>query len=582
MISDKSIARSKNKRQSKADKASSVSSVLLASTFNRIIAIASAVCSTMEHPLLASLVIRCNGNRILIMSQDTRTYFTGQIDLINAGSAKNYDALVPAAVLARVASKLVAMGELEIDFDSELLISSPSGFRCGLAPLYEGYGAVGDYPAPDYIDKLENSFTLDTANFMTAIEYAAITASKDSNQGLLNGVRFDSSGGIVSLAAMDGIQTAKASYIEPKASDFCVVLPIRFVDLLKKSYTDQSKIEIRHGTNQYSQEFVEFDIVEPGISLKIASSVISGAAFPDIDKIIKDCKPNSTKFTSFAEVEISNLASLVSSRLFTTKDYNLFIDSSYVDFNVLALHTIHKDPDKMTGSCFLECSQLNFIPDIQVCVAADKVASAIASLKKVSPGSKVQIWCGTVLLVLVIGEYWFAIARKTIKGKYEMPKLEIEKHQSAENNEGAAMIEVSSESAENATLTTPDTDFTVPDPVPDSNLEDEVPEEPALLPLAQQYRCLKEEYSDFLLVMEIGDFYEALWKDAEALAKSINLALTTKKVSKSGQRAPSSGFPKHALHRYLEMALEAGFNVAVASLEDGEYQVKVEQPVNDF
>lgn len=611
MISDKSITRQKDKRPASRNKTNEHARIT-SSTFSRVVGIGASVCNGMEHPIYASLLIEADKNGFMcVTAQDTNFYFVGKVDLLNS-KIKPYQVLINGALCARVASKLVGMGELEIGLQDNFVIKGVTGFKCELAPLYEGYGIANEYPGVHGITKLESSFIVDTTLFVAHLEYVAKSASNDATRGLLNGVKLEVSGGIVKFSATNGIQTASSSYVESKAKNLCVVLPLRFVRLVLASATDKSSLELHHGESDYDREIIEIDITEPGLKLKIGTPITSGAAFPSLDKIRDECKPGSSKLLNFAEVEVSVLADVFASRLICNSRSNLFVEcASYVGNNYLALHS--GDPDVNLASLLIEvqglCGGVGALGQVKaskidvVCVAADKVAQAIAALSRLCTSSKIQLWYGAVLFVLVIDDSWFGIACKSISGErqYSLPKLQLGKEEERQENfpdvEDAVSVPEADDETEVAETPESKKEMFVAEIIKTASflpISDEAPvQEPnsfvpvahALLPTIQKYKDIKEEYADCILVMQIGDFYEALWDDARTLAETVNLALTTKKISKTGERAPLAGFPVHAKTRYVEMILDAGFVVAVATnISDGEreYEVNLFEPMDDF
>ncbi len=87
-------------------------------------------------------------------------------------------------------------------------------------------------------------------------------------------------------------------------------------------------------------------------------------------------------------------------------------------------------------------------------------------------------------------------------------------------------------------------------------------------PLMRQYRAIKEQYPDALLLFRMGDFFETFEEDAKIAAKVLGITLTKRS---NGQAAdvPLAGFPHHALDAYLPKLVRAGYRVAVCEqMED--------------
>ncbi|MBX5466740.1 MAG: DNA mismatch repair protein MutS [Firmicutes bacterium] len=77
--------------------------------------------------------------------------------------------------------------------------------------------------------------------------------------------------------------------------------------------------------------------------------------------------------------------------------------------------------------------------------------------------------------------------------------------------------------------------------------------------MAEQYRRLKAEHPEALLLFRLGDFYELFGDDAVTAAPVLEVQLT----SRDGV-VPMCGVPHHALDHYLRKLMAAGFTVAIA------------------
>ncbi len=83
-----------------------------------------------------------------------------------------------------------------------------------------------------------------------------------------------------------------------------------------------------------------------------------------------------------------------------------------------------------------------------------------------------------------------------------------------------------------------------------------------LPPLLQQYVELREQYPDYLLLFQVGDFYECFGEDAEKLARTLGLILTHK--TSRDFTTPMAGIPLRAADSHIERLLAQGLRVAVA------------------
>ncbi len=81
-------------------------------------------------------------------------------------------------------------------------------------------------------------------------------------------------------------------------------------------------------------------------------------------------------------------------------------------------------------------------------------------------------------------------------------------------------------------------------------------------PLMAQYREIKKDHSDCVLLFRVGDFYETFYEDAVEVARILNIALTTRD-KKQPNPVPLAGVPFHAAETYITRLLAAGKKVAV-------------------
>ena len=81
-------------------------------------------------------------------------------------------------------------------------------------------------------------------------------------------------------------------------------------------------------------------------------------------------------------------------------------------------------------------------------------------------------------------------------------------------------------------------------------------------PILQQYRAVKAEYPDALVLARLGDFYEMFGSDAQEAAPILGVALTGRGFGAAG-RLPMCGVPHHAAPAYIRRLLDAGRRVAL-------------------
>lgn len=81
-------------------------------------------------------------------------------------------------------------------------------------------------------------------------------------------------------------------------------------------------------------------------------------------------------------------------------------------------------------------------------------------------------------------------------------------------------------------------------------------------PMLNQFKEIKDQYKDALLLYRMGDFYELFFDDAVTAASILNITLTSRnKVD--DKPVPMCGFPFHALRNYMPRLVRAGYKVAL-------------------
>ncbi len=87
--------------------------------------------------------------------------------------------------------------------------------------------------------------------------------------------------------------------------------------------------------------------------------------------------------------------------------------------------------------------------------------------------------------------------------------------------------------------------------------------------MMQQFRDLKEQHPDAILLFRCGDFFETYEDDAVEAANILGITLTKRNNGKEGAQTFMAGFPHHALDTYLPRLVRAGKRVAICEqLED--------------
>jgi len=81
-------------------------------------------------------------------------------------------------------------------------------------------------------------------------------------------------------------------------------------------------------------------------------------------------------------------------------------------------------------------------------------------------------------------------------------------------------------------------------------------------PMMKQYRQIRAQYPDCIMLFRMGDFYEMFGEDAVLGSQLLDIALTSRNRGKPDE-VPLCGIPYHALDVYLRKLIKKGYKVAV-------------------
>lgn len=101
------------------------------------------------------------------------------------------------------------------------------------------------------------------------------------------------------------------------------------------------------------------------------------------------------------------------------------------------------------------------------------------------------------------------------------------------------------------------------------------PDKPQKQPSAfyQTYLKLVERHEGFLILLRLGDFYEAINDHATTLASELNLTLTGRDCGLT-ERVLMVGIPFHAIYDYVNKIIERGYKVILAEDLDSVLEFK--------
>ena len=80
--------------------------------------------------------------------------------------------------------------------------------------------------------------------------------------------------------------------------------------------------------------------------------------------------------------------------------------------------------------------------------------------------------------------------------------------------------------------------------------------------MMRQYRAVKQETADALLLFRLGDFYELFFDDAITASRELEITLTARNKDRENP-VPMCGVPYHAADGYIARLLRKGYKVAI-------------------
>jgi len=89
----------------------------------------------------------------------------------------------------------------------------------------------------------------------------------------------------------------------------------------------------------------------------------------------------------------------------------------------------------------------------------------------------------------------------------------------------------------------------------------------------RQYRSLKEEHPESILLYRMGDFYELFYDDARIASPLLDLTLTARGKGTDNE-VPMCGFPHHQLEQYTARLVRGGRRVAICEQVEDPKQAK--------
>ncbi len=83
-----------------------------------------------------------------------------------------------------------------------------------------------------------------------------------------------------------------------------------------------------------------------------------------------------------------------------------------------------------------------------------------------------------------------------------------------------------------------------------------------LSPMMRQYKEIKQQNQDCILLFRLGDFYEMFFDDALTVSQELDLTLTGRDCGEE-EKAPMCGVPFHSVESYIGRLISKGYKVAM-------------------
>jgi DNA polymerase-3 subunit beta len=237
--------------------------------FARALSAVGRVASTKTQlPILSNILLRTDGNRLLIAATNLEVATT---QYIGAKIAKPGAITVPARLISEFVSSLPKESiELKVVNNNIHLISG------NYSSVINGVVA-DDFPElPTINEKSSISYSINIEDFKQAISQTIITASSDSTRPVLTGVYWHSHEGQLSLAATDGYRLSERRLVQT-TSEVSAIIPTQTLqEVLRTIVEDSDTVDVLFDETQ-----VRFRINEA----EIISRLIDGN-FPDYRQLI--------------------------------------------------------------------------------------------------------------------------------------------------------------------------------------------------------------------------------------------------------------------------------------------------------
>lgn len=235
-------------------------------------------------PILANILLRVNGNKLILIGSDDEIEISSIISLENNGSNANGDTTVNAKKLYSIVQNLNDDSlSISVTDDKATILAGKSKFSLSCLP-------VSDYPNSLEIIPII-TVKLSQKKLKSLLSKTSHAMAISDPRYYLNGVCFDFIGNTLNVVATDGHRLAISSIDLETENTLQVIIPVKAVIELQKALGNSDDLtEISINENEFQAKITD--------ALTIKTKLIDGK-FPDYHGVIPDTKI-STTIESFA------------------------------------------------------------------------------------------------------------------------------------------------------------------------------------------------------------------------------------------------------------------------------------------
>ncbi|MFZ1250268.1 MAG: DNA polymerase III subunit beta [Candidatus Microsaccharimonas sp.] len=282
--------------------------------------------SKTQLPILSNILLRTDGNRLLIAATNLEIATT---QYIGAKIIKPGAITVPARLISEFVSSL-PKNSIELRVVGENIHITSGKYHS----IINGVIA-DDFPELPTINENDSvSYSINTEEFKQAVSQTIITSSSDSTRPVLTGVYWHSHDGWIYLAATDGYRLSERRLVETKSEVAAIIPTPTLQEVLRTIVDDSDTIDVLFDESQ-----VRFRINDA----EVISRLIDGN-FPDYRQLIPEKSDITATMDKSEFTRVTKVAGLFARE--SGGSVTLTVDS---DKKTVSLHSIASELGENTS-----------------------------------------------------------------------------------------------------------------------------------------------------------------------------------------------------------------------------------------